>query len=100
MSGNAYQQEMSWICGQGTSSIFQPRFWQHSKNESNLDMADSSEKGEEWTEFKYIKTMELTVYADEFEVRMWEKEGDKDKCKFFLFFFFTWIIKLTELPGV
>lgn len=33
-------------------------------------MADSSEKGEEWTEFKYIKTMELTVYADEFEVRM------------------------------
>lgn len=89
MSGNAYQQEMTWICGQGTSSVSQPRFWRQSKNESNWDVADSSEKGEKWPELKYTKTMELTVYADEFEVRMWEKEGDKDKCKgFFLLFFF------------
>lgn len=81
MSGNAYQQEMTWICGQDTSSVLQQRFWQHSKNESILDLADSGEDGEKQSEFRYIKTVELTVYSVELKVRMWEKEGGKDKPK-------------------
>lgn len=48
-----------------------------------MDPADSSEDGEKWPEFGYIKTMELTVYSDELEVRMYEKEGGKHKPKVF-----------------
>ena len=44
-------------------------------------MADSCEDGEKWSEFGSLKTMKLKVYTDKLEVRMWEKEGGKNKPK-------------------
>lgn len=88
MSGNVYQQEMTWICGQGTSSVSQPRFWQLSKNESNLDLADSSEKGEKWPEFKYIKCMLMNL-----RLGCERKKVTRTNARFF-----TRIIKINRIP--
>lgn len=44
-------------------------------------MADSCEDGEKWSEFGSLKTMKLKVYTYKSEVRMWEKEGGKNKPK-------------------
>lgn len=72
---------LGYVIDQDTSSVPQSRFWQYSRNESILDPADSSEDVEKQSEFRYFKIVELTVYSVELKIRMWEKEGGKDKPK-------------------